>query len=108
MARPSNKGDTEYSPLAFNVPLDEVLKRVAARGGPVAPWTVDLKKRSATLAGVMVVYFHPSPDGHFSPAWYGRIDRAPNQARDLPLVEDAMACIAEEIAHAGPGWQWRL
>lgn len=87
-----------------NLQLAEVLDRVQARGGPAAPWKVDLRKCSATLGDTFIIYFYPLPNGGFSPSSYCRDDREPNLERDWPLLEDAIACIAEAVAKAGPKW----
>jgi hypothetical protein len=84
--------------------LAEVLQRVAQRGGPAAPWEVDLERREAKLAGTMYVYFYPLSNGSFSPSSYYREDKEPNLHRDQPLIDDAIACIAEAIGAAGPKW----
>ncbi len=86
------------------VSLDDVLQRVNQRGGPAAPWTVDLKQHRAELAGTMVVNFYALPNGNFSPSSYRRTDKHPDYERDRPLIEDAIACIAETIGRAGEGW----
>ena len=46
-----------------NLQLAEVLDRVQARGGPAAPWKVDLRKCSATLGDTFIIYFNPLPKG---------------------------------------------
>src|SRR5579863_4628829 len=74
--------------LALTALLDRVRDRVAARGGPAAPWRIDLKRRSATL-GPMTVSFYLLANGGFSPAHYGRSDAAPDWHRDRQLIEDA-------------------
>ncbi|MDA1101716.1 MAG: hypothetical protein O2967_22370 [Proteobacteria bacterium] len=81
--------------------LDALIQKVEARGGPAAPWHVDLKKRQATL-GPVWVSFYPLVNGGFSPASYSRSDDHPDLKRDWTLLEDA--CIAKAIAKAGPGW----
>lgn len=86
------------------VSLDEVIQKVRKRGGPAAPWTVDLKQCEAVLAGTMHVHFYPLPNGNFSPSSYRRTDKEPDYERDLPLVEDAIVCIADEVAKAGKNW----
>ncbi len=90
-----------YRQHAIN--LDALIRKVEARGGPAAPWHVDLKKRQATL-GPVWVSFYPLMNGGFSPAHYSRNDDHPNLKRDWTLLEDAFACIANAIAKAGPGW----
>lgn len=79
------------------VDLIALLRRVEARGGPAAPWRVDLPKKVATL-GEMDVYFHRLANGGFSLSSYSRTDKEANLDRDMPLIEDAAACITEAIA----------
>ena len=83
--------------------LDSVLRRVSERGGPAAPWKVDLRERRASL-GPLEVRFYPMPNGQFSPSNYRRKDSLPDIKRDQPLLEDAYSCIANEIARTGPDW----
>lgn len=85
------------------IDLDALIQKVEARGGPAAPWHVDLKKRQATL-GPVRVSFYPLMNGGFSPASYSRNDDHPNLKRDWTLLEDAFACIANAIAKVGPDW----
>jgi len=87
-----------------NLRLDEILERVRGRGGPAAPWRVDLRAHTAELDGIIEVGFYPLPNGGFSPANYRRCDRGPDTIRDQPLIEDAIAAIADAIAAAGIGW----
>lgn len=78
--------------------LDELLAKVKKRGGPAAPWVVDLDKCKATL-GALEVTFYRLPSGGFSPQSYKRRDDIkPNVERDWSLIEDAFACIAKAIA----------
>lgn len=77
--------------------LDALLRKVKARGGPAAPWRVDLPKQLATL-GDMDVYFYRLANGSFSLSSYSRTDKEADPDRDMPLIEDAAACIAEAIA----------
>jgi hypothetical protein len=77
--------------------LDAVLQKVKARGGPAAPWRVDLKSRRAVL-GPVRVSFYRLPNGGFSPNSYSRTDGPPDLERDLPMIEDAYACIARALA----------
>jgi len=83
--------------------LDDVLERVKARGGPVAPWTVDLEEKEAVLGDKMRVYFYAMDNGGFSPSSYTRTDRQPDYERDRPLLEDAIVSIAQETAKS-PNW----
>lgn len=85
------------------IELDACLRRVAARGGPAAPWLVDLKRKKATL-GPVIVSFYALKNGGFSPASYRRTDTAPDVDRDAHLLEDAYACISDAIAKAGKHW----
>ena len=85
------------------IDLDALIQRVEARGGPAAPWHVDLEKRQATL-GPVWVSFYPLVNGGFSPASCSRSDDHPDLKRDWTLLEDAFACIANAIAKVGPGW----
>jgi len=77
--------------------LDATLQRVKARGGPRAPWQVDLERNKAVL-GPVEVSFYRLRNGGFSPASYTRRDRDPDMTHDWPLIEDAFACIATAMA----------
>lgn len=78
--------------------LDALLEKVKARGGPAAPWAVDLDKGKATLCALEVT-FYKLPSGGFSPQSYKRRDEIElNVERDWHLIEDAFACIARTIA----------
>lgn len=78
--------------------LDALLKKVKKRGGPAAPWIVDLDKGKATL-GALEVTFYRLPSGGFSPQSYKRRDDTKaNVQRDWHLIEDALVCIAKAIA----------
>lgn len=80
------------------IDLDKVLKRVAARGGPITPWRVDLDAGRATLELMWVDFYFTADDG-FAPNSYGRMDgRDLNTESDCALLEDAYACIAKSIA----------
>lgn len=83
--------------------LDAVIQKVKARGGPAAPWHVDLKKRRATL-GPIELSFYPLVGGGFSPQFYRRSDQDHDIMRDRPLLEDAFVCIANAISKAGLDW----
>ena len=81
------------------IDLDALLRKVAARGGPVAPWVVDLDKNRADLESISVSFYRLR-NGGFSPATYRRSDEALSDIeRDWPLIEDAFACIANAIAN---------
>lgn len=88
-----------------NVGLDEVLCRVRDRGGPAAPWRVDLERHVAELGDTMEVGFYPLPNGGFSPSNYRRKDREPDFQRDRALIDDAIAAIANAVKAAGPDWK---
>lgn len=86
-----------------SVDLAAVISRVKERGGPVAPWIVDLRRRRATL-GNMQIAFYALEDGTFSPASYIRADRDPDLNRDEALIEDGLFLIAQQVAKSGPDW----
>lgn len=90
-----------YRQHAIN--LDAMLRRVEKRGGPAAPWRVDLKANIATL-GPISVGFYRLANGGFSPSTYRRGDVEPDLERDALLLEDAYACISMALgqAHANP------
>lgn len=79
-----------------SIELAEVIKKVNARGGPAAPWSVNLAAKKATLEK-MWVSFYILPNGAFSPQSYGRTDKEIDILRDKELIEDAFVCIAEEL-----------
>lgn len=79
--------------------LADLLRKVETRGGPAAPWSVNLSARKATLEN-MWVSFYPFPGGGFAPQSYGRNDRPVDVIRDKLLIEDAFACIADALAKA--------
>lgn len=87
-----------------NLGLDDVLRRVRERGGPTAPWRVDLEQRVAELGDAMEVSFSALPNGSFSLSTYRRKDRETDSQRDRTLIEDAIAAIADAVAAAGPDW----
>lgn len=74
------------------VEVAEMIARVEARGGPAAPWQVDLDKGTATLGGATVTFYHLA-NGAFSPSQYSRRDVPPDTHRDQHLIEDAAYCI---------------
>ena len=80
-----------------NVQLSTILERVKKRGGPAAPWDVDLAQKKATLGNIWVS-FYLLPDGSFSPQSYGRTGLVPDLTRDQAILEDAYACIAQAIS----------
>lgn len=81
------------------IELDELLQKVSARGGPIAPWVVDVEKKRADLGSISVSFYRLA-NGGFSPSVYRRNDAdGTDLERDWPLIEDAFACIANAIAH---------
>ena len=77
--------------------LDDILRRVEARGGPQLRWAVSLPESEATL-GRIHVSFYKLQNGGFSLSVYSRRDGVhPDVQRDWPLVEDAVFCIAQEF-----------
>jgi hypothetical protein len=87
-----------------NISLADVIARVRARGGPAAPWRVDLEKHVAELGDILELGFYPGHDGGFSPSTYRRKDRETDADRDRSLIEDGIVAIADAIAVAGPNW----
>ena len=79
------------------IQLDELLEKVRERGGPSAPWVVDLRKCKATLEKAEVTFYRLRSGG-FSPQTYSRRDQKPDLQRDWYIIEDALACIARAIA----------
>ena len=77
--------------------LNDVLEKVKRRGGPAASWSVDLDHHRAVLGGFLEVSFCVLEGGIFWPSGYWRADQQANYEQDLPLIEDAIACIANEI-----------
>jgi transcriptional regulator with XRE-family HTH domain len=81
--------------------LDDILRRVEARGGPQLPWVVSLPESEATLDRIHVS-FYKLQNGGFSLSVYTRRDGVhPDLQRDWPLVEDAVFCIAQEFEKHG-------
>ena len=77
--------------------LDDLMRRVEARGGPQLPWAVSLPEAEATL-GRIHVSFYKLQNGGFSLSVYSRRDGVhPDVQRDWSLVEDAVFCIAQEF-----------
>jgi hypothetical protein len=80
------------------IDLAGLIHKVNKRGGPSAPWVVDLDKGKSTLEKLEVT-FYKLPSGGFSPQTYKRRDKIkPDVERDRHLIEDAFACIAKAIA----------
>ena len=79
--------------------LAALLQRVKARGGPSAPWRVNLHDHSATL-GPITVRFYRLASNSFSVANYRRGDMPPDAHRDQPLIEDAVAAFAAAVSEA--------
>lgn len=82
--------------IRFNAMLNEVEKR----GGPSTPWKVDFFSSTATFA-TSEISFYKLANGGFSIRSYRRSDRQPDLAQDLPLVQDAAYCIANEYKKFG-------
>jgi hypothetical protein len=78
------------------IQLAKILEKVEERGGPAAPWKVDLKKHVAIL-GPMRLGFYTLLNGGFSPSTYSRTDCEPDVSRDWTLLEDAFKCISDAI-----------
>ena len=79
--------------------IEEIVDSVLNKGGPSAPWVVDIGYRRATL-GHAWIKFKALPNGKFIPQSYGRTDIVPNIDRDKTLVEDGYACIASALNKA--------
>jgi hypothetical protein len=93
--KPGCPDDTQIARYrAHAVELHALLQRVARRGGPAAPWKVDLERSRATLGPIQLT-FYTLANGGFSPGYYSRSDGNTNLKRDWPLIEDAFACIAQ-------------
>jgi hypothetical protein len=73
-----------------------LLAEVEQRGGPKTFWTVDLRQHQATF-GAIEVGFYLLANGGFSLSTYTRRDTPPDLEADMPLVEDAAACIADAL-----------
>lgn len=83
--------------------FEEILARVAARGGPKRRWRVNIARRRAATQGI-VVSFDQLADGSFLPASYCRTDGTADLRRDWPVVEEAIAVFADFLARASAGW----
>lgn len=79
--------------------LAALLRRVKERGGPAAPWRINLRERSATL-GPMTVRFYKLASNGFSLQNYRRGDVPPDARRDRPLIEDAVFAFSEAVGAA--------
>jgi hypothetical protein len=79
--------------------LAALLRRVKARGGPAAPWRINLRQRSATL-GQMTVRFYKLASNSFSLQNYRRGDVPPDVFRDRALIEDAIFAFSEAVGAA--------
>jgi hypothetical protein len=82
--------------IRFNAMLNEVEKR----GGPSTPWKVDFLHSTAKFA-TSEISFYKLANGGFSLGYYRRSDRHPDLAQDLPLIQDAAYCIANEYKKFG-------
>lgn len=88
---------------AHTIDLAAVLDRVEARGGAKAPWIVDWDAGRATLS-TMEVSFYKLQSGGFSLGTYRRTDSAPDTLRDMPMIEDAVYCIAKALEKKSPDY----
>jgi len=79
------------------IELEALLRKVEKRGGPAAPWQVDVERCRATL-GPLEVSFYRLQNGGFSPQSYRRKDGPADLERDWPLIEDAFVHIARAVA----------
>jgi transcriptional regulator with XRE-family HTH domain len=98
--RPEDTEDAQQVALHRHhaMELYELLMRVEARGGPRAPWEVDVEGGVATLGEKMRLSFYKLRNGGFSPAYYRRLDEPTDVQRDWQLIEDGFACIAKAFA----------
>jgi len=83
--------------------FEEILARVAARGGPKRRWRVNIARRRTATQGI-VVYFNQLADGSFLPVSYRRTDGTADLRRDRAVVEEAIAVFAEFVARTSAGW----
>ena len=84
--------------LAPDYALAQVLKEIAARGGPREVWSVDLAKSTATFDRA-AVSFYRTPEGGFSPSTYHRRDREPS-VDDTLDIQDAVYWIDRAVSRA--------
>jgi hypothetical protein len=82
--------------IRFNAMLNEVEKR----GGPSTPWKVNFSRSTAKFA-TSEISFYKLANGGFSIGSYRRSDRHPDLAQDLPLIQDAAYCVANEYKKFG-------
>jgi transcriptional regulator with XRE-family HTH domain len=80
--------------------LEATIHRVKTRGGPSAPWKVDLKGQLATLGPIRLSFYRIIND-NFSPGFYSRSDKDPDFDRDMSILEDAIFCIDQAIQEQG-------
>ena len=83
--------------------LEEILARVAVRGGPKRRWRVNIARRRAATQGI-VVSFNLLGDGSFLPASYRRTDGRTDLRHDRPVVEEAIAVFADFVARTSAEW----
>jgi hypothetical protein len=76
-----------------------LIAHVKARGGPKAPWSVDLVRNSAAFGNYEVGFYNLQLGG-FSLSNYRRKDAPPDLAHDRPFLEDAAYCIDQALAKA--------
>lgn len=83
--------------------IDDIVSRVAARGGLTKHWWVNLRRRRATTAS-MVVTFNVLANGGFSPASYYRRRGCLDREADWHDIEEAIVAFGRAVARAGQGW----
>jgi hypothetical protein len=79
-----------------DIDIKAVLERVAARGGPTAPWRVNLDAGRATLELMTVCFYLTAGEYGFAPNSYSGFEIETEQ--DCELLEDAYACIVKAVA----------
>jgi transcriptional regulator with XRE-family HTH domain len=84
----------------YAIRFNDMLKQVELRGGPTHPWKVNFNHATATF-GSSEITFYKLANGGFSIGSYRRSDRHPDLSTDMPLIEDAAYCIAQEYAKFG-------
>jgi|SRR5579859_653560 len=78
--------------------LVQILREVEERGGPAAPWAVDLEHCRATFSHAEVGFYRLA-NGGFNVSTYRRFDRPPSDDDRLEIA-DAAYCIAQAFSRA--------